>query len=153
MDTPTLHDSPAENELGGDSAPPAVAPASAAPATVLPDTDIANARRLVERHGDKLRYCHLFRFWYVYDGKSWQRDDRGQVMLCAKDVALSIADEASKVRHDDVRHAKLLRHAANSANAKRLWAMVNLAQSELSILPTELGPVDVSGRYCTTASG
>jgi hypothetical protein len=32
-------------------------------------TDLGNAQRLVERHGQSMRFCHPWGKWLVYDGK------------------------------------------------------------------------------------
>src|SRR5207248_525205 len=34
-------------------------------------TDSGNARRLVSRHGDNLRYCFKWGAWLVWNGKRW----------------------------------------------------------------------------------
>src|SRR5688572_30123684 len=75
-------------------------------------TDIANARRLVRLHGDKLRYCHSWRKWLVWDGVRWSIDDAGRAVQLAKSVADVIWQEALHAAGAD----DALRFAAQSAS-------------------------------------
>jgi len=99
-------------------------------------TDIANARRLVRMHGDKLRYCHSWRKWLVWDGVRWSIDDAGRAVQLAKSVADSIWQEALHAAGAD----DALRFAAQSAMERPLHAMLSLAESEpgIPIQPHEL---------------
>src|SRR5205807_1996591 len=42
-------------------------------------TDLGNAERLVDRHGDDIRHAEGMG-WLVWDGRRWQRDIDGTVM-------------------------------------------------------------------------
>lgn len=96
--------------------------------------DSGNADRLIEQHGDHLRFVKQWG-WLVWDGKRWARDAAGQVMEYAKKTALSIyteaADEPDRERRED-----LVAHARRSLNAPRLREMVSLAQSDPRIAAT-----------------
>ncbi len=59
-------------------------------------TDLGNARRLVTRHGDDLRYCYSWGCWFVWDGRRWLRDDSGGVVRLAKETVRSIYAEAAE---------------------------------------------------------
>ena len=98
-------------------------------------TDLGNARRLVFRHGEDLRYCHTWGKWLVWDGIRWARDDTGAVMRRAKETVSSIYAEASAVIDPDERK-KIAAHAIRSESERGLKAMVNLAASELKIAVT-----------------
>jgi putative DNA primase/helicase len=52
-----------------------------------PEADLANARRLVAAHGDRLRYVVPWRRWLCWDGIRWVPDETGQATRCAKAVA------------------------------------------------------------------
>jgi putative DNA primase/helicase len=91
--------------------------------------DIANAERLVQRHGDRLRYVKSHRAWYVWDGRCWVRDDRDHVVECAKDVARSFYADAADQPDDKIRKA-LFGHASRSAARPKIDAMVALARSD-----------------------
>ena len=80
-------------------------------------TDTGNARRLVQHHGENLRYASQFG-WLVWDGMRWIVDDTGQVERCCKDTAERIQDEALAVDPDEEKelHGDILRHANSSLN-------------------------------------
>ncbi len=95
-------------------------------------TDLANARRLVARHGHNLRYCFPQGSWYVWDGKHWVRETTGEVMRLAKETAISIYQEAASALTEQQRKV-LSGWARRSESEARLKAMVSLARSEPSI--------------------
>lgn len=98
-------------------------------------TDLANARRLVKLHGDKLRYCHPWGKWLIWDGKRWALDETGAATRLAKDVADSIWQAALTIDDRDT-----LKFAAATASAGKLTAMLALAASEsgVPVLPADL---------------
>lgn len=102
-------------------------------------TDLGNARRLVARHGDDIRYCHDWNCWLYFDGTRWKRDDCGEVMRRAKETVGSIYAEAAALSDSTERKA-LADHARRSESEARLHAMVNLATSEpgIPVTPSEL---------------
>lgn len=97
-------------------------------------TDLANARRFVELHGENVRYCHLWGKWLFWNRRCWQLDDRGEVQRLAKAVPDSIFGTAL-----DFYDSKTLRFAVNSASARSITAMLTLATSEpgIPVLPTD----------------
>jgi len=50
-------------------------------------TDLGASDRLVQRYGDKMRYCGELRRWFVWDGSIWREDRTGQALARAKAVA------------------------------------------------------------------
>lgn len=40
-------------------------------------TDIANAKRLINAHGNDLRFCHPWGKFLVFDSHRWKLDDEG----------------------------------------------------------------------------
>jgi hypothetical protein len=44
--------------------------------------DVANAARLIERRGDRLRWCQAQRSWLVWDGRRWHRDATLKAQEC-----------------------------------------------------------------------
>jgi putative DNA primase/helicase len=95
-------------------------------------TDLANARRLVATHGNLIRYVSHWKSWICWDGKRWQRDAEGQVIV----LAISIAD----ANWNDAKGGgdAALRFAAKSASVSGIRAMVHLAQALVPITPDEL---------------
>lgn len=110
----------------------ALAGGADAPA-ILPNpfnmTDLGNARRLVDRHGMEIRYCHKWSSWLVWDGRRWARDESGEVERRAKDTVASIYAEAAQ-EGDKERRAAIVSHAMRSESEARIRAMIALAKSE-----------------------
>jgi len=103
-----------------------------------PYTDLANAERLVTRHGEDLRYVPVWAKWLNYDGCRWQLDDTGQVIRWAKASIKSLYLEAAAA--DDDTSKAIAKHAKASQSASRIAAMIELAKSEpgIAITPDEL---------------
>jgi putative DNA primase/helicase len=95
-------------------------------------TDTGNARRLAKLFGDRIRYCHAWRAWFVWDGKRWRRDDTGEIFRLAKKTVQAIGTEASQIE-DDAKWKALLKWALQSEGKKQIEYMVFLAQSEPGI--------------------
>jgi putative DNA primase/helicase len=121
-------------------------------------TDVGNARRLVELHGKDLRYVHVWKTWLLWDGTRWRPDDSGEAMRRAKetidalfcDTAAEIerigkemqcaADEGAKgaLQTRLAQAKKLQAWALRSEQVQRLEAMLKVAQSDLPISPNKL---------------
>ncbi len=103
------------------------------PPPVVPDTfslsDLGNARRLVAQHGQDLRYCHLAKKWYWWNGKYWAVDNCGEVERRAKLMVAGIYREASAAGDPDRRKA-LAGHALRSESRDKILSCIRLAQSE-----------------------
>ncbi len=102
-------------------------------------TDLGNAKRLVARHGDKIRFSFAWKKWFFWDGKTWSTDVNGQILRLAKDTVKHIYEEAAKIT-DIFQRQAAARWAVSSESERRLNAMVALAQSEpdIPISPQEL---------------
>lgn len=101
-------------------------------------TDLGNAERLVYHFGDRIRYCHAWKKWLIWDGTRWVADQTGQIQQLAKKVVRRIYREVQDFAlHADKRQA-IAKHALASESDKRLAAMISLAQSEVSITPDML---------------
>src|SRR5205823_8279163 len=73
-------------------------------------TDVGNARRLVNHHGKDLRYVRLWKKWLYYDETRWLKDETGEIERRAKQTVLGIYDELSSISDDAARTA-LAKHA------------------------------------------
>jgi putative DNA primase/helicase len=101
----------------------------AANPSALPDTDIANAKRLVARHSGGMRFT-TSRGWFHWDGKRWATDEKGvKIQALAVDTAISIFDEI----RDSFDRDAMMAHAKRSQSRKSIEAMVVLARSEPGI--------------------
>lgn len=104
-----------------------------------PLTDMGNAERFIDRHGQNVRYCAPWDQWLYWDGVRWVADKLGTVREMAKDTILAILDEA-KDELDPDRRNKVLKHAIASASGGRSEAMLRFAQTDprIAILPEQL---------------
>jgi hypothetical protein len=98
-------------------------------------TDLGNARRLIKRHGQDLRFVRRSG-WFVWAGKRWLPDDTAEVERRAKESILALYDEAKNLP-DVERRAKLLKHALWSEAAPRIQGMIALASSEAPVVVRE----------------
>jgi putative DNA primase/helicase len=100
-------------------------------------TDDGNAYRLVDEHGDDLRYLPG-EGWYAWDGTRWLRDASGEAVRRARDLVRKIhaeADEsASRGSEDDEVTKALRRHAKTSASRRGIEAMLAIARSDQRVL-------------------
>ena len=97
-------------------------------------SDLGNAERLSNNFGDKVRYCHTWNKWMVWDQIKWTEDDTGYVRQLAKKTVRKIYDEAQSCT-DDHQRQTIAKHALSSESKSRIDAMVSLAQSELPVQP------------------
>jgi putative DNA primase/helicase len=100
-------------------------------------TDLGNAKRLIHRHGQNLRYCWLWGKWLAWHDTRWIKDDSGEVFRLAKETVASIYQEAAAAPDEDTRKA-LAKHAMRSESGARIKEMVDLARSDVPVMPDEL---------------
>ncbi len=103
-------------------------------------TDLGNAERLVQKHGDNIRYSYEKNRWLFWDGSRWTWDPGDKIMQRAKDVARGIYAEAESEPDSDARK-KIAGHARTSESKHRLKALASLAKSEPGI-PIKLDALD-----------
>jgi len=97
-----------------------------------PDTDVGNARRLVDALNGKARFDHASRAWFKFDGRCWRRDADGAIIREAKSVGDQLLAEAQAINDHDSRKRQIA-FALKAQASTRVRAMVELAQSELGI--------------------
>ena len=102
-------------------------------------TDLGNAERLIDRHGQDLRYVYPWGKWLCWDGRRWAGDTSGNVERRAVETVTSIYAEAAAAEDGDERE-DLARHAERSESRSRIEAMIALARARPSVpvLPEEL---------------
>ncbi len=57
-------------------------------------TELGNARRLVRRHGHRIRFVHAWGHWLVFRDGRWAKDDTAEVERLAKETVCTIYGEA-----------------------------------------------------------
>jgi putative DNA primase/helicase len=114
------------------------------------DTDLANARRLAERHGDHIRFTPE-RGWLTWDSKRWAVDEKQvAIQALAKDTAASIFGEVQDAPAGD--RDAIYQHAKRSQSRRAIEAMVCLARSEPGVL-ARLVTFDADGWLFNVANG
>ena len=102
-------------------------------------TDLGNAERFVDDHGERVRYCGPWKKWLVHDGERWTCDNTGEVERLMKATVRGIYAEAAEEPNDD-RRRELLKHASGSESKRRISDAIHLAQTEpgVPVLPEDL---------------
>jgi P4 family phage/plasmid primase-like protien len=101
-------------------------------------TDLGNARRLVSRYGDRIRYVHHWNTWLLWDTRRWRADSTGHIQRLAKRTIKSMWDTRDEV-NPELRQ-DFIKHILRSEHENRMKAMVNVAKSEPGI---PISPDDV----------
>lgn len=112
--------------------------AEPAPAPELHLTDIGNAERLVQLHGQDVRYCHSTGEWMVWTGTRWMLDTTAEIHRLAISTVRSIYGEAERCP-DREQRKRIANWAKASEASTRLNAMISVAQG---ILPVSRGDFD-----------
>ena len=97
-------------------------------------TDLGNAERFVAQHGEDARFVYAFRSWFVWNGQRWWKDPGDAIARLAKASVRSIYAEAAAARDPDDRK-QIVAWATRSESADRVKAMLELAKSEVAVLP------------------
>jgi len=95
-------------------------------------TDLGNAERFVDEHGDRVRWCEAWHKWLFFDGKRWILDNIGVVERWMKATVRGIYAEAAEAEDSQERKA-IAEHAKRSESAKRITDALRLARSEPGI--------------------
>jgi len=98
-----------------------------------PLNDTGNADRLIAFCGDQIRYCPPMRKWLVFDTHRWAVDDKGLVRKLAKKAMIEFLTQA-----DGSGDRALVKFACHSLDARRIAAMLSMAECELVIMPDQL---------------
>lgn len=103
------------------------------PSSAFHRTDMGNAKRLVARYGDTIRYCLPWNTWLVWDGSRWKRDVLQRATSFAKATVLSIYDEIGQIAGGSdeavAMRGEVAKWAARSEAGPRIREMVKLAES------------------------
>ena len=93
------------------------------------DTDVGNARRLVDLMDGNVRYEPASRHWFAWDGARWALDDDGHIIRLAKQVADQLLSAAKSISDSDISKRQSA-FALRSQAHPRITAMIDLAKSE-----------------------
>ncbi|MDQ3302484.1 MAG: phage/plasmid primase, P4 family [Actinomycetota bacterium] len=100
-------------------------------------SDLGNAERFIDMHGDKVRWCPARKSFLVYDGKRWTWDERGCVVKLAHLTARSIHKDAA-VEPDPAKQKEIAKFAVASQNEGRISGMLSQVKPYLAVGMGEL---------------
>lgn len=104
-------------------------------------TDAGNAARFKDMFGDRVRYCHLWGKWLVWDGARWSMDEKGgaNVSELCLEMAAAIAEEAADSDDKETRE-RLSSWAMKCEGRGKMDNCLALVKASLSVAvePSEL---------------
>lgn len=102
-------------------------------------TELGMAKRLLNRHGQDLRYCHPWQKWLVWDSARWKIDDSADVGRRGLDTVLSLYREASETEGQKTRD-RLVTYARGAESVSVIVGILGTARilPEMPILPDAL---------------
>lgn len=100
-------------------------------------SDLGNAERFIDMHGNRVRWCPARKAWLVYDGTRWAWDERGSVVKFAHLTARSIHKDAA-VEPDPAKQKEIAKFAVASQNEGRIGGMLSQAKPYLAVGIDEL---------------
>ena len=71
-------------------------------------TDLGNAERLLDTHGDRLRFCRALGGWMSWDGKHWQTDALDRVRRLASKTIRALENDVKRLAAIDEKRAAAL---------------------------------------------
>src|SRR5665647_1196176 len=94
-------------------------------------TDTGNADRFITYFGEDVRYCADRKEWFLWSGKRWEPDKKGEVYELAKITAIRIYEEIKYLDPgDSVKRGELRKFAARSESQKSLRDMIDNAKTD-----------------------
>jgi putative DNA primase/helicase len=101
-----------------------------------PLTELGFARRLVDKHGDELRYVVPWNRWLVWDGARWAPDTDGHVQRCMKVIAREVHTALIRVNAAP----EVIRAARRAESSSAIKGALTLAatEPEIAITPDQL---------------
>lgn len=97
-------------------------------------TDLGNAKRLITKHGEHLRFVPSWGKWLAYADGRW-RSDHGSTIVShlAAEIGVDLLGHIADVRGDTEKMKALIAHAKRSEMASGVASTVKVAQSVLGI--------------------
>jgi putative DNA primase/helicase len=105
-----------------------------------PLTDCGNAERLVDQHGECIRYCAAMRVWLLWKGSHWSPDDGAVIQLAKKTIRAMQQERKNMLKQgggqsDDWeimrrRADALEKWATRSEGAPGIISMIRMAESD-----------------------
>ena len=100
-------------------------------------TDLGNAERFIDQHGNSVKYCYEWGKWLVWDEHRWVINANAELMKLAHATVRSIYSEAADSLNEERRKA-IIKHASSSEANWKVENMLSSAKSYLAIRPDML---------------
>ncbi|WP_193771380.1 phage/plasmid primase, P4 family [Candidatus Magnetaquicoccus inordinatus] len=106
---------------------------------LLAESDLGNARMVVQQHGEDLRYVRQWNRWYVWNGSHWQQDETEEVVRRCKGSILSLLQRVDESVYATEKNARF-RFALRSQSRAAIENAICLARNEPQVIlrPEEL---------------
>ncbi|HEX8300994.1 phage/plasmid primase, P4 family [Sphingomonas sp.] len=115
------------------------------------ETELGNARRLVDALDGNARFEPASRHWFCWDGQHWARDDEGHITRQAKRVVDGLLTAAKLVNDPDTSKRRMA-FAFKSQTAARISGMIELAKTEPGV-PIKFDAFDRQPHLLNVANG
>lgn len=102
---------------------------------IHPATDLGNAKKFIEDHGQIARYCAAKGKWLIWSGDRWRWDDTDKIVSMAEDTVRRMLLDAIPDLSNCQNSAS---HAIKSMARSRIDALLYLARPHLAVRMEEL---------------
>lgn len=117
--------------------------------TTHPLTELGNARRLLDAHGDRLRYLPERKAWLLWEGDRWAVSDGAAVRALAAGLADVVYSEGQGFPADGVHFAKWARKCQDARTIAASAALL----ADVPALRLSAADLDADGMLCGLAGG
>ena len=102
-------------------------------------TDVGNAERFVAMFKDSVKYCAVYKKWFIWNGRFWEQDDTGKIITYAIECVRSIIHAADLLPEGDKRKA-MIHHSLKSESNGKLRSLLEIASGmpDITIRSEEL---------------
>lgn len=95
-------------------------------------SDSGNAEHLHQLFGDQIRYCHKWKKWLVWNGKFWEKDEKGMLYTLSDKVVQSIYSQAATIKESEKRK-QIAKFALKSESYINITNMIKLSRHKYGI--------------------
>jgi putative DNA primase/helicase len=114
-------------------------------------TDAGNATRLLERHGNDIRYVPAWKSWLIWNGQKWEKDELGRAWLFGENTLKKLYTSAGESDDSDERKT-LAKFAISCESEKRIKSMLSLAEKRPGV-PVRVSDLDADQMLLNCANG
>lgn len=114
-------------------------------------TDSGNGQRFADEHAGNIKYSHVHKKWYYWDGKCWREDAVGNIKVLA-DMTISNMKKQAFSIEDDEEQERFLKWCRHTSNSKGKEAMIKESM-HLSGVPVLTNEFDSAHEYFNCQNG